>query len=552
MKLYFLFIDEFLSRSAHGSCTYEHVTRTVTCRTRQLPSIPVGIATAALALHVEGRPGESLFTVVARSNFSSLQSLRELVLTRCGIEVIREGAFSELPTLLHLELRGNRLRTIHEDMFAGMAELEYLGLSDNPIHRLHNFAFRGMRVHTLTFDDVPSLVHIACKAFAGASVRSIVLSRCNLSTICSATFRSMRETLQNVQVTNNLQSLTVPDDVFDGMTLQSLTFSDNGIVDARFLEGLSAEHIRLDDNPLDQLDLEDSTDLANTRTLDLSNTRMTCFSKNDLAKLKHLESLNLSGNLMTVFNASEFSDNDNLVTLDLSGNRIAEFDGDFDDVLPNLEVLRLDGNDVTTLPVTIGSLFSRLRIVTLHDNPLHCNCEWRWFALWIDKHPDAVPGADKMHCHTPDVRNFTGVPIEELRCRKPRILSASYDDALGRLTCTAEGDPAPAVIWLASGKRPISESGPRQGVIVLTQGCIDVAKHDNYTCVASNAIGEDSVVVDTSATQQPCVKATTDDTSATSRMDLDVSRNIKILDTPLGFFVTLMLLGVLGYLFKYH
>ena len=526
------------------------MTRTVTCRTRQLPSIPVGIAKAALALQVEGRQGESLFTVIARSNFSTLQGLRELVLSRCGIEVIREEAFSELPTLRHLELRSNRLRTINEDMFSGMAELEYLGLSDNPIQRLHNFAFRGLRARTLTFNDNPSLGHIACKAFAGASVRSLVLSRCNLSTICSATFRSMRETLQNVQVTHNRQPLTVPDDVFDGMSLKSLTLSDNGIVDAKFVELLSAEHIRLDENPLDQIDLDDSTDLATTRTLDLTNTRMAGLSWKDLSKLKHLESLNLSGNLMTVFNASDFRDNDNLVTLDISGNRIVEFDGDFDDVLPNLEVLRLDGNDVTTLPVTIGSLFSRLRIVALHDNPLHCNCEWRWFALWIDKHPDAVPDAKKMHCSTPHVRNFTDVPTEELRCRKPHILSASFDDAFGRLTCTAEGDPAPEVIWLASGKRPVSESEPRQGIVV-TQVCVDIAKHDNYTCVASNAIGEDSIVVDTSATQQPCVKAT-DDTSATARLDLDASRNVKILDTPLGFVVTLLLLGVLGYLFKYH
>lgn len=552
--LLYVFITDFPSCRSRGSCTYEHVTRTVTCRTRQLLSIPVGIATAALALHVQGRPGELLFTVLARNNFTALRRLRDLALPRCGIEAIRDEAFSELSMLRRLELRGNRLRTLNEDMFDGMAQLEYLGLSENPIQRLHNFAFRGLSSQTLAFDDNPFLEHIACKAFAGARVRSLVLNRCNLSTICSATFRSMRGTLQEVHVTRNLQPLSLPDDVFNGMTLKVLTFSDNGIVDVEFLERLSAEHIRLDGNPLDELHMDDFAELKNTRTLALNNTRMTELNRKDMSKLRNIETLNLRGNRLTVFKAADFVPNNNLVTLDLSGNRLVEIEGDFDDVLPNLEVLLLDGNNVTTLPAKLGPLFSRLRIVTLHDNPLHCNCEWRWFALWVDKHRDIVPEVEKMRCRTPEVRNFSQVSTDVLRCRKPHILNATFDDVGGRLSCTAEGDPAPAVVWLASGNQSVSVTKPLHGS-VLTQGVVDITIHGNYTCVASNAAGEDRDVVVTSAIQRPSAK-TSDDTSATSRLPGDtpsaMSRDVTILDTPLGFLFTAVLLALLGCLFRYH
>ena len=516
----------------------------MTCRTRQLLSIPVGVSTAALVLHMEGGPGETLFTLLDRSNFTSLRRLRHLALPGCGIDSIHDAAFSELAVLRRLELRDNRLRTLTEDMFAGMAELEYLDLSRNPIQRLHNFALRGLSAQTLAFGDNPTLGHVACKAFAGARVRNLILNRCNLSSICSSTFRTMRETLQEVHVTRNLQPLHVADDVFDGMTLNAVTFSENGIVDVDFLERLSVQHMRLDGNPLNELDMEDFVDLKNTRTLALNNTRITHLKRNDLSDLKNIETLNLSGNRLTSFRASDFTNNDHLVTLDLSSNRIYEFDGDFDDVLPNLEVLLLSGNDITTLPETVEPLFSRLRIVTLHDNPLHCNCEWRWFAVWTDRHRDAVPETEKLRCHTPETRNFSEVLPEELLCRKPHILNATYD-AGGRLTCTAEGDPAPTVTWLESGNKSISVTRPRQGSVV-TQGGVDVGRHGNYTCVAGNPVGEDHVDVDTSAIQRPGVK-TTDDKS-----QLPKSRDVKILDTPLGLLLTAILIALLGYLFRYH
>lgn len=94
----------------------------------------------------------------------------------------------------------------------------------------------------------------------------------------------------------------------------------------------------------------------------------------------------VAGNDLTVFNMTVFSMLRNLQLLDLSNNDIEDVDGNITaDLLPQLVSLSLHGNEIETLPGELEPVFSRLHNLTLHDNPLHCNCELRWLAKWLER-----------------------------------------------------------------------------------------------------------------------------------------------------------------------
>ena len=71
-----------------------------------------------------------------------------------------------------------------------------------------------------------------------------------------------------------------------------------------------------------------------------------------------------------------------------------------------------------------------------------------------------------------------------------------------------------------------------------TRSSLTVTKEGNYTCIASNVVGEERITVDTR-------------NLPTSGLKLRVeSREIEILETPQGFMITLFFMALLGYYFR--
>ena len=530
-------------RGSKGQCAYDHANRRTTCKGKQLHTIPRDIPDSVVTLHMGTKLDkvENQFSVLARGNFTRFTHLQELRLVKCGVEELRPDTFADVQSLRRLDLRYNRIQTISEETFRGLTILEYLYLSNNPLQSLGNFVFRGLSVENLVFANNPALTEIAPRAFTGSVLKTLVINRCNLKTIKSETFSYVTESLQELFITHNMQMLELPGDVFKGLKLQKLSVANNDLEEAEFLEHVIAEEINIDDNPLEEIDFDDSPLLKHTKKLSLSKTKLTKISKENLSMLTDLEELDLEGNDITILNATVFEDMDQLNILDLANNDLAEFDGDFANELQELDFLYLDGNEIQIIPQSLLPLFSRLKNLTLHDNPLHCNCELRWFVKWIEKHRDILQQVDTVRCKTPEPRNLTHISDYGFQCRPPTIFNATFDSDGLSLVCTADGDPAPKVSWMSpEGDKPTKVTLPSRfdRESFQTRSLLTISRDGNYTCIAENIAGTDSVVVNTRKMPSAGIKFAYE------------SKEIEILETPQGFAITVFFICLLGYIIR--
>ena len=528
-------------RGSRGSCAYDHVYRKVTCHAKQLKMIPSDVIETAITLQMgnELDKAENYFDVIDEKNFTRFQHLQELKLIKCGIEEIRDNAFSGLRLLRILDLKFNHILAVSERTFQGLDKLEQLYLSNNPMLSLPDFTFKGLTLDLLEFSNNPALTEISEDAFAGASVKKLIFNRCNLKRLEEDTLPDLAESLHSLQLTNNIQPLVIPEGAMKGLRLRDLTCTNNGLLDAEFLEDVIAEEISLDDNPLAEIEFDDSPKLKHTKRLSIVNAKLTRLTKENLSMLINLQELDLENNELSIFNVSAFEHMDGLKELDLSSNLIEGFEGNFTEHLPLLRTLRLDDNDIETVPSTIEPLLSRLSSLSLHGNPLHCNCEVRWFVKWLERHRHVVQQLDTVECETPENRNLTHISDYGFQCRAPTIFNASLDTDGLSLVCTADGDPAPKVTWTSATKDEVmSIPDPYNRDVFQTRSTFTVTKDGNYTCVAENVAGTDSVTVDTRRMPTSGLRFVVE------------SQEIEILETPQGFMVTASLIVLLFYLFK--
>ena len=528
-------------RGPRGTCAYDHVYRKATCRTKQLRQIPDDISEAVLTLQLgtELDKAENYFTSISRSNFSRFQHIHELTLVKCGIEEIQSGAFADLQTLRSLDLRYNRIQTLTPDTFKGLLSLEDLYLSNNPIQVLDGFVFQGIHIDSLEIANCPALTEISGNAFTGAVVNSLLINRCNLATLNSDALAPLVDSLQELHLTNNMQPVEIPDDSMKGLKLKQLILFGNGITETKFLADVIAEKINLDDNPLENIGFDDYPKLKYTKHLSLARTKLTSLFQDNLAMLMNLQELNLEDCELTQFNITAFEHMDDLKVMDLSGNDIHSFSGNFAEELPLLKSLFLENNAIQTVPASLEPLFSRLDNLTLQGNPLHCNCELRWFVKWLESHRHILDDVEQVSCQTPEYANITHVSNYGFQCRPPTILNATFDTDRVSLVCTAEGDPTPKVTWISpSGKKKTRMPSQFDHLSFETRSSLTIMKDGNYTCVAENIAGTDRVEVNTR--QMP---------SAGLKFHVQ-SQEIEILETPQGFFITAMLIVLLGYILR--
>lgn len=243
-----------------------------------------------------------------------------------------------------------------------------------------------------------------------------------------------------------------------------------------------------------------------------------------------VEELNLSSNKLHAVTSTELLPFERLRVLDLSNNSIEQFAGNFTSALLRLDTLDLRNNSIETLPEqTWRPLFERLKSAILLDgNRLHHNCEMRWLA---------------------EQENLMFGEIGSFKCVAPVIKNASVslaDDQVS-VVCEAVGDPPPLVTWSSENERLLSrvEPSPTRRRDTFTTVCsVPVHRVANYTCTASNLLGQTTATLDLSAILRSSPHAWQTMRRRTDQLD--------IINTPLGFTLTLVSIALLAYLIKQY
>uniref|UniRef100_A0A673LQ41 Leucine rich repeat and fibronectin type III domain containing 4b n=1 Tax=Sinocyclocheilus rhinocerous TaxID=307959 RepID=A0A673LQ41_9TELE len=302
---------------------------------------------------------------------------------------------------------------------------------------------------------------------------------------------------------------------FANMTgLVDLTLSRNTISHIRPLAFADLESLRslhLDGNRLSELGPRDLVGMINLQHLILNNNQLINISSEAFDDfLLTLEDLDLSYNNLRKAPWVAIQSMASLHTLNLDHNLIDQIsEGSFSE-LYKLARLDMTSNRLQTLPP--DPLFARSQtgvisptpynaIINLNfgGNPLHCNCE----LLWLRR---LIRSDDMETCSTPlhlAGRYFWSIPEEEFACEPPLITRHTHklwvlEGQRATLKCRAIGDPEPVVHWVSPDDRIIGNSSRttsfRNGTLELH---VTIARDDGtYTCIAINAAGEATSLVD--------------------------------------------------------
>lgn len=357
-----------------------------------------------------------------------------------------------------------------------------------------------------------------------------MVSICPFHCVC----RNLSESLSTLCVNKGL--LFVPPDI-DRRTVE-LRLADNFILEVGgpdFANMTGLVDLTLSRNTIHALRPMAFADLESLRSLHLDANRITAVGGQDLSGLLNLQHLFINNNQLTDVAADAFDDFlATLEDLDLSYNNLRRVPWEAIQSMASLTSLNLDHNlidqiaegsfselyklarlDMTsnrlqTLPP--DPLFSRSQIGAVNPtpyhpvislnfggNPLHCNCELLWLRRLVRRD-------DMETCATPPHlagRYFWSIPEEEFVCEPPLITRSTgrvwvLEGQRATLKCRAIGDPEPLVHWVSPDDRIVANTSR---VRSYYNGTLDVlvtrARDDGtYTCIAINAAGEATALVD--------------------------------------------------------
>lgn len=357
-----------------------------------------------------------------------------------------------------------------------------------------------------------------------------MVSICPIHCVC----RNLSESLSTLCVNKGL--LFVPPNI-DRRTVE-LRLADNYIVEVGgtdFANMTGLVDLTLSRNTIHALKPFAFSDLESLRSLHLDTNRLTVVGPQDLTGLVNLQHLIINNNQLTNISADAFDDF--LLTLedlDLSYNNLRRVPWEAIQNMASLHTLNLDHNlidqiaegsfgelfklsrlDMTsnrlqTLPP--DPLFSRSQIgvvsptpynsiisLNFGGNPLHCNCELLWLRRLI-REDDMETCATPIHLAG---RYFWSIPEEEFTCEPPLITRNTnklwvLEGQRATLKCRAIGDPEPVIHWVSPDDRIMANSSRIHSYYNGTLDFLVTRARDDgtYTCIAINAAGESTALVD--------------------------------------------------------
>lgn len=334
----------------------------VDCSRRRLKEIPNDIPMFTTEL----RLNDNMIMKVRNDGlFKRLPNINKLDLRNNEISDIEDGAFHGATSLTDLLLTDNKLKQLRPKMFSGLTNIKTLSLYDNRIRCIMPGSFDRMRsLSTLNLLANPLNCNCHMSWLAEWLKRQTVVTgnpRCQFPSrlkdipIQDVEPKDFTCTDQELQESCGPESFCPHRCVCTGTSIHC---SRQKLKDVPRVMPATTTELFLDVNDLssipDELNL-----LHELRRLDFSNNQITMLPNNIFSNLTKLDTLILSYNKLQCLQVNSFKG------------------------LKSLKMLSLHGNDISVIPEGTFADLASITNIALGANPLYCDCNLRWLAVWI-------------------------------------------------------------------------------------------------------------------------------------------------------------------------
>ncbi|XP_029008154.1 leucine-rich repeat neuronal protein 1-like [Betta splendens] len=424
------------------------------------------------------------------------------------------GELEALFNLTELDLSQNNFSTVEAVGLRGMNHLTTLHLEENQITKLPDRCLGNLSNLQELYMNHNQISSIAPLAFAGLrSLLRLHLNSNKLSVIDSRWFEE----------TPNLEILMIGENPVIGLldmnfkplgSLRSLVLAGMDLTDvpANAFVGLdNLESISFYDNKLVRIPQLALQKVPNLKFLDLNKNPVHKIQEGDFRNMLRLKELGVN-NMMELVSIDRYAlDNlPELTKLEATNNpklsyihRLAFRD------MPSLESLMLNSNALTALYKSTVEVLPNLREISLHSNPLRCDCVIQWMAS--NRTTVRFMEPLSMLCASPE--ELKGRRVRELRPLEPSeqcLPLISHDTFPGHvsldlgasvsLDCRAMAEPEPDIYWVTPLGSKIATDTASERYHLSSEGTlrlshVQVEDSGHYTCVAQNTEGADTRVV---------------------------------------------------------
>ncbi|XP_058841767.1 leucine-rich repeat neuronal protein 3-like [Acipenser ruthenus] len=415
-----------------------------------------------------------------------LTNITEIDLSQNSLSSMSDINLGHLLQLLSVHMEENKLNKLPDNCLPGLANLQELYINHNFISAIAPGAFKGLQnlfrlhlnsnrlqmINSQWFEAIPRLeilmigenpiIRIQDMNFKPLiNLRSLVLARMNLTEIPDSALVGL----------DNLESISFYDNTFAKVPHSAL----QQIPSLKFLD--------LNKNPIQRIQRGDFHDMLHLKELGINN----------MPELVSMDSLALT-------NLPE------LTKIEATNNpKLSYIHPNAFYKLPRLETLMLNSNALSALyRITVDSL-PNLREVSMHSNPIRCDCVIRWINM--NKTNIRFMEPDSLFCVEPP--EFEGQHVKQVLFREmmeiclpligpesfpPQI--NSYNGSSVSLHCRAFAEPEPEIYWITPSGNKVLPNTVTEKYYMHPEGTIeiyDITEHEAglYTCVAHNLVGAD-------------------------------------------------------------
>ncbi|XP_077541834.1 leucine-rich repeat neuronal protein 1-like [Haemaphysalis longicornis] len=464
--------------------------RTANCSGRGLRTVPVGIPPDTQALLLNSNHLTDL-----HNQIPTLRNLVELDLSRNHIKQLGRGIiFHNISRLKYLDLSHNEFKTLFNGVFRGVVHLETLLMNSVQIKFIEERVFDGMR-----------------------QLRVLTVDRNHLPSIYPEWFQDLLA-LESLSLSHNHISYVYPRVFLLLHRLRYLSLAHNrirGLSDQAFLGLDNLTTLHLESNQLTRVPAAALQRLHGLLTLHIGNNPFTGFRSGNFVGLPIVELFADHVPTLTVIERGAFRDLPRLQVLRLHDNaRLQYVDTQAFISVPSLSQLLLQRNNISALSEELFHNLSAPLSVSLHGNPLLCDCNVRWVleaVAALSNTSVRFMQPEDLVCHKPvrmAARALLNISLAEVPPECPPFLVGTVNSTVQRkigdaqvFQCYALGLPTPRVRWILPNGQVCNQTGndvhvqfkPPGSITIYHLKPVDVGP---YTCIAENVHGRVVKVVD--------------------------------------------------------